>query len=69
MKCEKCGGKTSVVDSHPIQNNQIRRRRKCLSCDFRFNTFELTDKSLNAQQTFKPVKVKIQLGQPIILVT
>ena len=45
MNCIKCSGTTSVVDSRPQETSAIKRRRKCGTCDHRFNTIEqvLTD--------------------------
>ena len=42
MRCPKCGCEESkVVDSRPSENNDaIRRRRECVSCGFRFTTYE-----------------------------
>ena len=42
MKCPFCGYLTDrVVDSRPSKDNEsIRRRRECLSCNRRFTTYE-----------------------------
>ena len=42
MKCPACGyTESKVIDSRPVpENNSIRRRRECLSCQKRFTTFE-----------------------------
>lgn len=42
MICPKCQNKdTRVLDSRDTnESREIRRRRKCESCDFRFTTFE-----------------------------
>ena len=42
MRCPVCPSEdTAVVDSRPITNNtMIRRRRKCLDCGHRFSTHE-----------------------------
>ena len=42
MRCPKCGSlDTQVKDSRPTEDSSvIRRRRVCLSCNFRFTTFE-----------------------------
>src|SRR5262249_16285318 len=42
MRCPNCGSlDTQVKDSRPTQDSSvIRRRRVCLSCNFRFTTFE-----------------------------
>ena len=39
MQCKKCKGKTVVIDSRNSGDN-IRRRRKCIKCGYRFSTFE-----------------------------
>ena len=53
MKCPSCGSvEIKVVDSRPVdENNSIRRRRECLSCQTRFTTYEVID-------AFQPVVVK-----------
>jgi len=42
MRCPSCGSlDTQVKDSRPTEDSSaIRRRRVCLSCGFRFTTFE-----------------------------
>ncbi|MBN9049732.1 MAG: transcriptional repressor NrdR [Rhizobiales bacterium] len=42
MRCPSCGSlDTQVKDSRPTEDaNAIRRRRVCISCNFRFTTFE-----------------------------
>lgn len=42
MKCPFCGyGESKVIDSRPTDDNEkIRRRRECMSCQKRFTTFE-----------------------------
>src|ERR1700683_4145323 len=42
MRCPSCGSlDTQVKDSRPNEDSSvIRRRRLCLSCNFRFTTFE-----------------------------
>ena len=42
MRCPKCASlDTQVKDSRPTEDSAaIRRRRVCLSCNFRFTTFE-----------------------------
>lgn len=43
MKCPECGYNDSkVVDSRPT-DNKIRRRRECISCGFRFTTYEIVE--------------------------
>ncbi|MBL8527552.1 MAG: transcriptional repressor NrdR [Burkholderiales bacterium] len=45
MKCPFCGHpETQVVDSRvPEDGASVRRRRRCLSCDKRFTTFETVE--------------------------
>lgn len=45
MKCPACGfADSKVIDSRPVEEgNSIRRRRECLSCQKRFNTFEVVE--------------------------
>ena len=42
MKCPGCGyTESKVIDSRPVPDaNSIRRRRECLACQKRFNTYE-----------------------------
>lgn len=42
MECPKCHhDNTRVVDSRPTEDNKsIRRRRECVACNTRFNTYE-----------------------------
>ncbi|MCR5264732.1 MAG: transcriptional regulator NrdR [Clostridiales bacterium] len=44
MKCPNCGyTDNKVVDSRPTGDSSIRRRRECLSCKFRFTTYEFIE--------------------------
>lgn len=47
MKCPKCGYlESKVIDSRPAdENTSIKRRRECLNCKTRFNTFETIEKA------------------------
>ncbi len=42
MKCPNCGavGRTRVLDTGPDATGDIRRRRECTECNYRFNTLE-----------------------------
>ncbi len=53
MRCPNCSSEeTKVLDSRHIdENNSIRRRRECLECHTRFNTYEMID-------VFQPVVLK-----------
>lgn len=43
MKCPRCGGKTTVVDTVST-DALVGRYRKCKACDFRYYTTERVDK-------------------------
>ncbi|MBL7053014.1 MAG: transcriptional repressor NrdR [Candidatus Marinimicrobia bacterium] len=45
MRCPRCSHQnTKVVDSRAVQEESaIRRRRECLSCDYRFTTYEYVE--------------------------
>lgn len=47
MECPKCHQQQSkVIDSRPFdEGTAIRRRRECLDCGFRFNTYERVEKT------------------------
>ncbi len=50
MRCSACGSAVSqVIDSRPLKN-AVRRRRKCLKCEFRFTTYEYVEGDLGSQQ-------------------
>ncbi len=53
MKCPFCGTPESrVIDSRPVEGgNSIRRRRECIACQRRFNTYEIVE-------TVQPIVVK-----------
>lgn len=42
MECPSCGfAESKVVDSRPYSDNkEIKRRRECLKCGYRFSTYE-----------------------------
>jgi transcriptional repressor NrdR len=44
LKCPQCDNQTHVLESRAVDTvespNSIRRRRECLSCKFRFTTYE-----------------------------
>ena len=67
MKCLYCGSEDSkVIDSRACEElNAIRRRRECLSCGRRFNTYETIElvpiivvKSNGTRERFSTTKVK-----------
>lgn len=47
MRCPKCGSRDDkVIDSRQSRDNSsIRRRRECLSCGYRFTTYEQVERS------------------------
>ena len=47
MQCPKCGHDTKVIDSQR-EPTKVKRRRKCLKCDERFNTVEVSGDDFEA---------------------
>lgn len=48
MICPICGEHTKVIDSKDYDNGcGVKRRRKCLVCNYRFNTIELDEDMTN----------------------
>ena len=48
MTCPECGSnKIKCLDSRK-QNDQVRRRKECLCCQHRFNTYEIREEDLEA---------------------
>ncbi|MGF3072584.1 transcriptional regulator NrdR [Facklamia sp. P12945] len=47
MECPKCHQQQSkVIDSRPAEDGaSIRRRRECMTCGFRFNTYERIERT------------------------
>jgi transcriptional repressor NrdR len=47
MRCPKCGSRDDkVIDSRQSRDSSsIRRRRECLSCEYRFTTYEEIERS------------------------
>lgn len=64
MKCPYCGyAESKVIDSRPNEES-IRRRRECLSCQKRFTTYEFVEhlplvviKKDGSRQSFDKVKL------------
>lgn len=42
MKCEKCGGDSTIYIHRKMENNSVYRRRKCKKCGAKWTTIELT---------------------------
>lgn len=40
MICPKCGKDNNIVMDSRESNDSVIRRRKCLSCEYRFTTYE-----------------------------
>jgi transcriptional repressor NrdR len=40
LKCPYCGAESKVIESRHTEDDSIRRRRECIACAKRFNTFE-----------------------------
>jgi transcriptional repressor NrdR len=64
MHCPRCGSETQVSDSRDGESS-IRRRRSCVSCKYRFTTFErieppaiTVEKRGGDVQRFDPDKIR-----------
>lgn len=74
MHCPKCGhAQTRVIDSRSQEaSNTIKRRRECLSCGYRFTTFERCEdplevlKSDGSIQAFDRNKILVGLMRATI---
>lgn len=40
MRCPRCRKPSQVLDSRLLQDNSVRRRRRCLKCRFKWTTYE-----------------------------
>lgn len=40
VKCPYCGAESKVIESRHTEDESIRRRRECIACSKRFNTYE-----------------------------
>lgn len=61
MNCPVCDHfESSVTDSRSAPNT-IRRRRKCLACQTKFTTYEVTDERLEDQYKWFNAKLKKSL--------
>lgn len=58
MKCPKCGGHCCVRDTRITDDRQVRRRRHCESCGYRFATMEIEDTKTPLRQ-WQPKKEKL----------
>lgn len=73
MRCPECGFDDSkVIDSRPT-DGKIRRRRECLSCKFRFTTYEVVEdvplmvvKKDHSIEPFDPIKLEERIRRATI---
>lgn len=40
MNCLHCGSKTTVLSTRKVKRCNVKRRRRCLTCQRRFTTYE-----------------------------
>ena len=66
MNCPNCGEATKVVDSR--QDKYIKRRRECLACGHRFNTYEIPESLLDtiAESPRVPKPIKVELPESVL---
>ena len=74
MKCPFCrGSDTQVVDTRESEDrNSIRRRRRCLSCEKRFTTYETIEmrmpqvvKQNGIRTEFSPEKLRVSFARAL----
>lgn len=64
MNCEKCHFKTEVTDSR-TSDLRVRRYRRCLACNHKFRTTEMTHKGWLDYLTVALQKVlKVKTDEP-----
>lgn len=63
MNCQKCGGKTEIIDTEKF-SMFVWRRRRCLQCNHRMNTHENFVEDEKVARTKKPKK-KPQKVEPL----
>lgn len=56
MLCPICNSDTRVIDSR-FKDSRIRRRRKCLSCGYRYSTYEVIKPNKNMLKLITDVAV------------
>lgn len=67
MECPNCGSlKSKVLDVRTVLSRR-RRRRKCLSCDVRFTTYEITRRSHNETPFLSQEEEKVLKTIPEII--
>jgi transcriptional repressor NrdR len=57
MTCPVCGAKTVVTNSR-ADNDNVRRRRECRECGYRFTTYEY-EKEFTDHETHKQGRKKM----------
>lgn len=60
MKCPVCNKDASVVDVRTRKNESKMRRRECVQCSLRFNTYELSEDRLAVLLDYERAFLKMQ---------
>lgn len=62
MKCPYCGSiNTKVIDVRIKETEKLKRRRECLDCNKRYNTYEITETALKELSKGTEILNKIQM--------
>lgn len=66
QNCLKCGTKTLVYDTRLTDTGDLRRKRKCPACNYRYSTIEMLDDVAVPVRTPnpEPPKAKVKVGKP-----
>lgn len=54
MNCPYCSGRTTIIETRKINHGiEVRRRRMCIKCGFRFTTYEKAEEHEYALKLWK----------------
>ena len=58
MKCPKCNGMTTVLETRDMYSDVVnKRRRKCNTCGYKYSTYEIGDAIWKTMQKYIPAHV------------
>ena len=66
MRCPECKSDDNyVIDSRRAQEkgmNSVKRRRECMDCFHRWNTFEMSEEEMKRMKRFLEMKEEFAMG-------
>jgi len=51
MMCAECGATSHVLETRMDERNWVWRRRECLSCNYRWKTYEIPERDLTVEES------------------